>query len=380
MTIDVKPYCLIISFIILMASPQKIILSDFFINMLFVVMFSIIFFLLQIAYKLLWGEGAQDLYLAFRKVMNYLSLFITALAGFNIFLSQGYINETIIKKIILLWTLAGLIEWYYPELMDIVTPGARTTAGRGVTGFAMEPSFYGYMAFFFITMAIDFAEDKIIYIIICLFQIFILAKSSVAILYLVVLAATYIMFNMSFIEKAICFALLFMAVVTVLDIIRNSDWLMRYRMASLFVRFSNNISGIWNLESIKRIDQSTFERVYSIVRSVSSFIIDIGIPHGFFYGGRIESGYGTSLYELGFAGLFMLYAITKRFILNLRLFVAISLSVVMFSAVQMTLPTFAFMVAIAEYKNVKTQTCILEKSAYNLSSRLRPCRRWSLKG
>lgn len=348
MPVDVKPFCMILAFVILVLYPEKIIVSSFFVHMLFIVIISTVIFIFQLV--LISAGKNGDIFLAARKAANYISLFVISLTGFNIFVQQDGINEAVVKRMIILWTVAGIAELIYPQLMQIVTPGARTTISRGVTGLAMEPSFYGYMAFFFLIFALDFKTERIKYSALTLLQIILLAKSPVAVLYVLLLLASYILLEMNLMKKFLLISAIILSITIFLQLAKNSERLMQYRIVYIFVRFSENIDTFSSMEKIYKMDISVADRINAVTWSLGDFFSDMGFPHGFIYDGRIISGYGATLYELGILGLLMLYIITRRFNFAFKPYTTLSLSAVLFSAVQISLPTFAFIIAIAEYK------------------------------
>lgn len=282
------------------------------------------------------------------------------MAGFNIFLHDRKLNELIIKRMILLWLAAGISEIFFPGLMQILTPGARTTASRGVTGLSMEPSFYGYTCFFFMIMAMKFRTGRVKYCALCVFQIIFLAKSAVGVLYLFVLSGVYIFFTGSIRRRITLIILSVLMLVAVVIAVNNIASLRQSRLVSLIIRIFENPNILQNAAKISETDASVAQRVHAITFGTGDFFTDMGLPHGFMYEERIMSGYGAVLYELGIFGLAVIVMITKRLSRSFGFPAAMAVSVVMFSAVQLASPTFIFLVAIAEYEAYKKKLRYIE--------------------
>ena len=254
---------------------------------------------------------------------------------------------------ILLWLAAGIIELFFPSFMQIIAPGARTTSVRGVTSLAMEPSFYGYTCLFFMILAARFKTGRVTYCALCVFQIVFLAQSAVGVLYLFVLGGSYIFFTAS-VRKKIAFIIIFIAsLAVILSVIDKLEILGRSRMVNLFMTTFNNANSnvAESIEQISERDGSIASRIHAITFGIGGFLKDIGLPHGFIYRGRIMSGYGAILYEFGTIGLCVIIMITRRFLKAFSVQAAIAVSIVMLSAVQLTSPTFIFLVAVAEYES-----------------------------
>lgn len=312
-------------------------------------------------------KGESEWFIIFRKYMNYLSLTLIVTAGYKIFTLFSVIKEKWIKNIIILWFIVGLIEMIIPSTADIIMPGSRTTIGRGVVGLSMEPSFYGYMSFFFFIIATNFKKNKNMYIAISLIQLLLFAKSAVAVIYLITyFIAVFIKhffeiykISRSKLAKNIILMSAFFAMACII-ITKISEALPDSRMVIVFNRFINNIDKINGLNSIYFIDFSTGERLDAILSSFEIFFDNCGVPIGFDYENigwrslnRIMSGYGAALVELGFIGIILISLLFFVLYRGFDICVAISVSLTMFSAVQLASPTFAFLIAWAIFKRTE---------------------------
>ena len=351
MVMDIKPYCLIISFAILIMMRERLIVTKFFSRLIFISFAGLLLLSLQVMYASLCNGiwDSSSLFMAIRKYGNYISLLVIGIAGFNVLLYQGGPDEIFIKRMILLWLASGIAELFFPSLMQVFTPGARTSLNRGVTGLSMEPSFYGYMCFFFMIMSTKFQTQRFTYCVLCIFQIVFLARSTVGVLYLFVFAAVYTAFAASP-RRKITFAIASVVVFAIVVAIANrSDIVKNSRIWLLFMNVIESPNIIESVQGIAETDASVSARIVSITFSVGDFFRDMGMPNGFMYSGRLMSGYGAMMYELGIIGLAAVIIITSRLLKAFGIQAAVAILIVMFSAVQLASPTFIFLVSVAEY-------------------------------
>lgn len=290
-----------------------------------------------------------------RSYMSYISIVVISLVVNKMLTYRRGINENLIKKIINVWLLVGIIQKkFWPSFATWIVSNARTTEGRGVISLASEPSFYGYMCFFMLLFVMKFKEKRTVYIINLLFQITILAQSSVTIVYLAVLimvAALYYFFNgnvkinLSILSIGACILLILFYYV---QYHHNSR--MTYLLYSFF-----NIRSLDDLGNLVEKDESIQTRMYYIIYCLSEFAKYKGLPHGYISTERIESGYGAMLYELGFIGLFFIIGIwiiiykgNKK---TMSFIVATSFTIILFSAIQMSLPLIGFYIGYMSYES-----------------------------
>lgn len=372
---DLQPICLIVSSVILLMTSKKVLFSKFFSTVLLMSMIAFLILIIQDLHSTLYGShGGLEwgfLSLMLRKCVNYISVLVIGLAGFNIFLQQGGYSEIMIKRMILVWLYFGIAEIFYPNIAQIVLPGARGIfgLGRGVTGLAMEPSFYGYMCFFFFILATKFKTERVKYCVLSVFQNVFLAQSASGSLYFLILAGSYIFLTASIRRKIIYLIVFIITLYVVFSLAERIEMLRSSRMLSLFnSTFNNSASSnvMKNMEEISTKDVSVGARWAAITFGFGSFFSDLGIPHGFIYQGRIMSGYGATLYEMGLIGLALIIMITRRLSKSFGTQASVTVSIVMVAAVQLALPTFAFIVAIAEYERYIAKRA--SNSAANISA------------
>ena len=267
------------------------------------------------------------------------------------------IREPWIKNIINLWLIIGIIQKYvWSSFGHTFVSNARTTANRGVISLASEPSFYGYMCFFMLLFAIKFETKKLFYILNLLFQIICLAQSSVTMVYLIVFLLTSCMH--SFVKGNVKRNLLFLiSGISGLGILywyvqNNHNTRATYLLYSVF-RFEK-VTDLLNL--IER-DESIQIRLNQIMFCIHEFLCNWGIPHCFGSRHRLESGYGALLYELGWVGLLIIIVlwriVYKGYQKKWSFIIATALTIVLFSAIQMSLPTLGFFVGYMIYEGDK---------------------------
>ncbi len=294
--------------------------------------------------------------IVFRSAFNYISLSVVTVAIWSSIESRGGNFEEIetwIKAFILIWLGVGFVQAFINRsFMSFIISNFRTTQNRGVPGLAPEPSFYGYMCFFFIVFSLEFQTHKSIYIAISVIQMVLLAQSSVALLYLILFSIGYFV-NRFIIEhnfRALTYLVIGLMVSGILFYILNKY----YRSVRITILINSFLSG--NRYEIITQDESISERLEHIVWSTKGFVENFTIPRGFsqiIYGrGRIMSGYGSLLYEMGFIGLVYIIVFFKSFMKTFDIGTAISLTIIMFSAIQIGIPIFSALLGICMYYSI----------------------------
>lgn len=356
MPMDIQPCALLVSILVILIERKIVLKKE--IKYLWCLTF-------VATIMMLWAaiDNQTTLFLIFRKYMNYISLCVITTAGYMVLLSQGEVKENWIKKIILLWLVVGILESLFPSLSQVIMRGSRTTRGRGVVGLAMEPSFYGYMAFFFMLLATQFKEKKHIYMGISIIQVLFFAKSAVSAIYVLIYfgccCIEIILSWWKYEREKIKKLMMGLGVGIILLYIGIRVFIKNYantRMVSLFVKLFKNIASINNMESLYKIDYSVAERFDSIVSSFKIFITNFGLPLGFDYTQiglsgtkRIMSGFGSVMCEMGWIGVILIVLLILVLVEGYGKKIAISILFAMFSAVQLSSPTFALLIAIAMF-------------------------------
>ena len=272
-----------------------------------------------------------------RAIANYSSVFF--LWGFSIMIHKK-INP--LKHYLIaswIYNIYGLMQSLGFGYFDWATPN-RTGIARGVTSFAAEPTYYGILLFFLIWIIwnsfskIENGEikkkyTKLVYlsIFVNVLSIFLLAKSSMAILYIFILLIFLILL---FLNRKLVYYLSILILLTSSFIYFNIEQLNEYRFISLFNQIKD--SSLSTIYLIVYNDESINGRVGQVVFPILGLINNIGLPGGFqtfnemvpvlyeqtdhfFYGvthtNKIQSFPGVFIYELGAVGLFFIIYMGK---------------------------------------------------------------------
>lgn len=300
--------------------------------------------------------GGRPTFLGIRSAINYISLFFIASASLIAFKRFEGLNEKYFKITINMWFVIGAIQLIYDRsFLNFLIAGARTSSSRGVISLASEPSFYGYTIVFMMLFVLDFKKDRFVYLINLLVQLFLFSQSAVAILYLFIYVGIYLLSNIIKINfkqyKAIIAIVTFVALTTLLAFKIYPD----NRATIIMKEFMAN-----PMQLVQR-DKSISVRVESILNPLKVSFSHLLVPHGYYNTfehtgySRIMSGYGAALYELGVVGLFLIvkvHLIIKKAIYHTNSKInAIFITIIMFSAIQIASPIFAFYIGYCIYKS-----------------------------
>ena len=305
---------------------------------------SILFLLALISLILLPFSGIN--FGTFRSVFNYMSLFIVTFAAYYGLKEINGIPFKLYRAVVVIWLIVGLIQLLiFPDFLSFLLPRGEVSvnleSGRGVISLAPEPTHYGLICILLgLIGQINFGftkQSKIIYCLL-LFQIFIVSRSSLAIL--IVVSAFFIFSFLSVLryrkyrQKAI-FGLFVFVALSVIGYANLPDNFADLRIGKLLMLFLENPS------MILLADASVNERFVHLYFPIRGFIHDYGIPHGYsafddWYkecmkipeinalvlpysesnnSTRIQSGWGAILFEMGFFALLLirvLYLLIKR--------------------------------------------------------------------
>lgn len=350
---DVQPYALIFSICMLgiyfiRKGAIKIQKKEF--PILFLLFFSTVILFLSLSLYI-------GIFYIARSYLSYISIGIIPMYVYRVLKERHGIREQWIKNIINLWLIIGILQKYvWSSFGHTFVSNVRTTANRGVISLASEPSFYGYMCFFMLLFAIKFETKKLFYILNLLFQIICLAQSSVTMVYLIVFLLTSCMH--SFVKGNVKRNLLFLiSGISGLGILywyvqNNHNTRAAYLLYSIF-----HFEKVTDLLNLIERDESIQIRLNQIIFCVHEFLCNWGIPHCFSLRYRLESGYGALLYELGWVGLLIIIAlwriVYKGYQKKWAFIIATTLTIVLFSAIQMSLPTLGFFIGYMLYESDK---------------------------
>jgi len=344
---DIQPYALFLSLVIF---AQNFLLRFRINKKLFPLAFGAIFSVLILV------VNGMVTFTEVRSAVNYVSLFFISSATLFTLNKLKGLNEKYVKLIINLWFAVGAIQLIFDrDFLNFLIPGARTSASRGVIGLASEPSFYGYTIIFMMLFVLDFKKDKFLYLLNLITQLFLFSQSAVSIVYLFLYLSIYLLVNMFKFNfkkyKTIIISILLVSVATFVAFSIYPD-----NRATVIVK---NL--VKDPIQFSQSDKSISVRVESVINPLKVSFSDFLLPHGYFNTlndvgySRIMSGYGATLYELGFVGLYLMisiFLIIKKSTYHTNNNVnAIFITIIMFSAIQIASPIFAFYLGYCIYKS-----------------------------
>lgn len=270
-----------------------------------------------------------------------------------------------IKLLVALYFLAGLIQVVVgPESLSSVI-ATRTTEDRGVTSLTPEPAIYGLMLIL-AGLLLFISNEKVAkyWYVLIVIQLFIFSQSALAILAFI-LILNYFLFLRYFRYFLVAFSVLLVSLMFI-DLENASS-------GRLFVLLNKLLE---NPSAILMLDASLNERVAHIVLPIWGVWDNYGLPGGFnsfysvlerrseilggvfWWGGPsniIMSGFSSVVFELGVVGLLFLVSIfglifaSKQFDFKTRLFIMGAISIVMFQAIPILNPLFAWLLCATYY-------------------------------
>lgn len=367
-----QPYSLILGLIILTLNYKytiRIFKKKLFFSLLLLLLFSIIiYFITSYPYT-----NPLD----FKYLITYLTLPIISAATY-IILND---NKSQIVKILILssliWLLIGLIQQFFsPTFLTFLIGQWKEVSedsvlsGRGITNLAPEPTHYGFHILLMAT-SLYYLRTKSIYILLCILQSILLARSSSGLLTIFLGILFFFLFSKSTLKKyiiiffGIIFSILFYKYVSGLDT-ENVN----IRVLSLLHVFFEA-----PLEILK-VDASMNARIGGIYYSFKLIVTDFFIPHGLSqttwlkYNNYIltnsdwllmlsesqpPSGFGTILYQCGFLSFYALYKIITTILktksIQLYDWLKYTALFVVLSQFTLATPIFCFIIGIAEYNS-----------------------------
>jgi hypothetical protein len=314
---------------------------------------------------------------SFRSLYNYISLFIIYYVSFKVLKSNILNIETVIKIFFSAWVTIGVLQTTIKkDLFTFLISDSRTTENRGVTSLAPEPTFFAIILFFFLLyfFHLNIKNKKTYYIVIVL-SILLIAKSSMGLVYLLILFIYLLITNLSLKH--------FFATILLISLLSLSlSYFVDSRLYGLVIVFIESPSNLLTL------DASINDRFFQIFFSIKGFFQFYLFPHGFSYwgkylavevpkyseyvmvdffssDGRIMSGLGSLLFELGLFGLLLPLLIFKQNIFLFRnnitniLFVFILIFLLLISAIPIGFSYFGFYLAFIEYIKFEKHKLIL---------------------
>lgn len=318
-----------------------------------------------------------------RSVGGYISVPIITYATYIILKKDRGINNQTIKIIIIIWGIIGLVQTMFdPFFMTSIISNVRTNVGvRGVTGLAVEPTYYGQMMYFLLFYVLLFFEnkwDKAIFLIICLLQIVFFAKSTmiVLILFTVLLIFIFDILIKKWDSQTIKYILFFIGLVSIGIIVLSMMPKSSRLVVSIHKIFQDGIISFF------KNDASANDRLSAIYFSFRGSIENFLLPNGFkiwpkyqavakatssffWYGttARIMCMYGAMLFELGVIGLIIIYVINSWLIKFIKVkklgkykFTLLAyINLIFMTAVPLATPFVGFLLGTLIYYNNKIE-------------------------
>ena len=324
---DVQPFALLFAFLVILIAPKK----NFYCKT------SFIFFALVVLILTIISISTIPIFSVIKRVFSYVSLIIILQAGYILFQNNGMEKyEKTIKVFILIWTFVGAVQYLFNKnFLTFLIPLSRTSPTRGVCSLASEPSFYGYMCFFFFLISLLFKKEKMVYITLSIIQTVVFAQSAVSILYFIVFFVAYLLFSLT--------KLSFKKMIIIICVSGLAIFALRYALMmetnNRFILIIQKI--VFNPKDFFTSDSSAISRYNSIVASFSRY----GLPS--FIGERLfHSGFGSLFYELGIFSLFAFIPIWKALLNSskdkvLKATVLVAVTISMLSGIQLSLPLAA---------------------------------------
>lgn len=343
---DVQPYCLIISVFLLLyyAKKNKITLIYSMYNFYRLIITGLI---VGTVFTII--NSGFEFSASIRYFATYISLILISYFGFVFCKKRRGFNESKIKIIINVYLVVGIIQKYVNSSFCYgIIANARTTSNRGSISLSSEPSFYGYLCIFLMILVLDFKSNRILYLLNLLFQICFVAKSSVTILYLLIFAFVFFICSLKKVNVNTIGVLLAMTFALVLGgyYFMTSSSNAGQRVAFFVNAFISQKDFQGFIKAVMN-DESVAIRVRNIVVCLLGFTERIGLPYGF-NTGKLQSGYGSIMLTMGWIGVAIIFDIF-RFCRNaydgqMKKVLPIFITIIMFSAIQVSNPVFAFLV------------------------------------
>lgn len=321
---------------------------------------------------LCWSLGVLLLsewnYNALRSISTYASIFFIAAAAYLCSRSRLMSSRWFLDAMNYTWGAVGLVQTLYDrEFLRFMLSNQRTTAERGVTSLAAEPSFYGIICFVMLLQYFLERRERSIPALICLMQILFLAKSPTALAVLLLAGAIYLLthLNMRTVLAVVVLAVIASWAVSVMP---DMNQVRLFQLATVAIETPG--------ELLTR-DNSATSRFYHILYSFQGAFENFLVPRGFsawtnyyesemaqtnnrylgtlgfFYQApeRIMSALGTAVFELGAAGFLIVFAVIQgvrhyfgRLASRRALTFFVSFTLALLNSVPLSFPLYGFLI------------------------------------
>lgn len=373
---DTQPFALIFSvffFSILLVAKGKTLSFSFPLWLIFLV------FLYAICLYLIGPNYGTD---GLKSLASYASVFFIALASCKTF---KYVNLKVYFLSVFTWLFFGVMQLLFSKTFgNWFVPRMATSIGRGVTSLAVEPSYYAIICIFFLVLNEIFHKDTkygnglyFVIMFLLLFQI-VISLSAMGFLFLMIFffskCISVFVFAKGLKKLYMPFLMMIIPILLILSFLYMP--ILQGKRANILLR-----EAIKSPMSLIFIDQSIAARASDIFLSFYSLIyssgIGLGLATGANYalllageinnlisvhlvglGGRIMSGWGSAVYELGIVGvifiLTFLWIVLKGISRNKKmrpvyLSSAITIGSIMLMSVPLAFPLFGYILGIFLY-------------------------------
>lgn len=361
--VDIQPNALVISCVYLLINNKKILSS---IKKDFALDYFLFFITLLI--PIVYFDFSFN---AVRAIVVYMSFIIVPICGYYILKDERKIREGMIKKAIMVWLFVGLVQNFIKsDFLSFLLIRMSTGGDRGVTSLATEPTNYGYVCLFFIVFCLMFKSEKGKYILISLFQLIFLARSTTAILLLFIGIVIIVIYKY---YKSLYFLFaIFISIFLIIGLFYLvTTFLPDSRMATLLIKILDN--PYKTITTDGSVNQRLGHIIFAIKGSLDNFLIPRGYSAfgdysrsvyiagysdvAFVVGNRILSGLGGTIFELGIFSLIVIFQIKNKvsYTIQGKMGKAIGLWVViiMFMAISISMPLLHFLLSIGVYNKYK---------------------------
>lgn len=298
-----------------------------------------------------------------RELTNYFVLFfLPVFLIYFISRKHNFINKLLFFNYI--WLIAGLLQVLIDVNIFDFLVNVRTSEGRGVTGLAPEPSFFGFFLLFLNLIYLKFFDYTLPRPYILLFSlnvigILFLAQSSITIVYLMILFIFYIIYNLSIKYLIIFLFSTFFIIETIIGLDTN------VRVFQLV----NKVLDV-GIHNIIFVDSSIYSRVMSIVFPYYFTLKNLLLPNGIFVFSelsnnncinyinnilcyerthdKIMSFYGSIFFQLGFLTFFYIFYYFKPILKakKINIFEFLFLFLLLQSAITLSFTTLSILISI----------------------------------
>ncbi len=305
-------------------------------------------------------------------LINYLSFPLIVLASFYAISSYELFVLNILKACVVIWAVVGGLQMLVdPELLTSfahVRPGVASNivaSGRGVLSLAPEPTHYGFHMIMLAAALALWGQSK--YVLICIFQLVLFAKSSSAVLALGLGFSTYILRN-PFRLKIILILISSLIIVLYLVYFKNNEDYGNTRLSYILAKVLDDPFQLL-IE-----DHSVNLRLGGAFASFSYMLGEFLVPHGLSHivwrdvsqtiieqnswllglsGTGVPSGFGIILFQLGYLALPITVLCFIRFFSPKAVgfnFVIYAVPFIFLGQIYISTPLFGFLVGLLIFR------------------------------